>query len=101
MKPDAFIRMRFRTTVEGGRENNIIILDIPYGCPLLVDNEAFDCRILIKNKTLFLGETYELPIKLLSPELAFPRLFPGKTVKLWEGKDIASGEVLRVYVEAK
>ena len=96
MKPDALIKVRFKTKTEGGRQGPIVIGERPYGCPLFVDGEAFDCRLLITAQTLMLGETYELPIKFLNPDLALPRLSPGKAVKLWEGNDIATGEVVRI-----
>jgi len=96
MKPDAIIEVRFKTTAEGGRQGNIVIAEIPYGCPLLVDGEAFDCRLLLMGQTLALGETYELPIKLLRPDLALPKLSAGKAVTLWEGKEIATGKVIRL-----
>ena len=99
MNPDAFITVRFKTTAEGGRQGAIVIPERPeyhYGCPLFVDGEAFDCRLLITGQTLQLGETYELPIKFLNPDLAVSKLSPGKLVTLWEGKDIATGKVVRL-----
>jgi hypothetical protein len=96
MKPDAIIRIRFMTTTEGGRQGPIVIGEKPYGCPLFVEGEAFDCRLLVTAKTLQLGDTYELPVKFLNPDLALPKLSRGKSVKLWEGKDIATGEVVRL-----
>lgn len=96
MKPDAIIKVRFKTTTEGGRQGPIVIGERLYGCPFFVDGEWFDCRLLINAKTLVLGETYELPIKFLNPDMALPKLSPGKSVKLWEGKDIAIGEVVRL-----
>lgn len=96
MKPDAVIKVRFKTTAEGGRQGPIVIAQRPYGCPLLIDEEAFECRLLINAQTLYLGETYELPVKFLNSDLVLPKLSPGKAVRLWEGKDIATGEVVRV-----
>ena len=99
MKPDAIILVRFKTTAEGGRQSAIVIPDHSekyYGCPLFIEGEAFDCRLLVQGKTLELGETYELPVQFLYPELALPKLSPGKSVRLWEGKDIAAGEVVRL-----
>ena len=95
MKPDILIKVRFKTTAEGGRQGPIVIAEKPYGCPLFVEGEAFDCRLLVNPQTLHLGETYELPVKFLNPDLALPKLSPGKAVRLWEGKDIATGEVVR------
>lgn len=96
MKPDAIVEVRFKTTAEGGRQNAIVITEIPYNCPLFVGAEAFDCRLLLKSQTLELGATYELPVKFLRPELALPKLSVGKPVTLWEGKDIAVGKVVRL-----
>ena len=94
MKPDAIIEVRLKTTAEGGRQGAIVVAKRPFGCPLFVDGEAFDCRFLIERQTLELGSTYELPIKFSHPELALPKLSVGKSVTLWEGKDIATGKVL-------
>jgi hypothetical protein len=96
MNPDAIIEIRLKTTTEGGRQKAIVIIDSPYGCVLFVDGEAFDCRILVQNKTLELGATYKLPIKFLRPDLALAKLSVGKSVRLWEGKDIAVGRVVKV-----
>jgi len=96
MQPDVIIRVRFKTHDEGGREHAIAVGEKPYGCPLLIGDDAFDCRILISDRTLQLGETYELPVKFLRPELALTRLSVGEPVRLWEGKEIAAGNVVRV-----
>jgi len=96
MRSDAIIKVRFKTTAEGGRQGAIIIVEHHYGCPLFVDGEAFDCRLLILGQTLQLGETYELPIKFLNPQLVLPKLSPAKSISLWEGKEIAVGEVVRL-----
>jgi hypothetical protein len=55
--------------------------------------------LLLNALTLELGNTYELPIKFLNPSLALPKLSPGKAVKLWEGKDIAIGNVVAILRE--
>jgi hypothetical protein len=95
MKPDVIIKVRFKTTKEGGRRGPIIIGEKPYGCPLIVDGEAFECRLLVNAQTLRLGGVYEIPVKFLNPSMALSKLSPGRCVSLWEGKDIAIGEVLR------
>lgn len=93
--PDAIIEVRFKTPDEGGRQGDVTGGEF-YGCPLFVEGEAFDCRLLLSGRTLQLGETYELPVKFLNPGLVLPKLSPGKSVKLWEGKDIATGKVVRL-----
>ena len=96
MQPDAIIKVRFKTTAEGGRHGNVVIANKPYACVMFIDAEAFDCRFLINNQTLELGETYELPVKFLNPDLALPMLSLGKPMRIWEGKDIATGELVRL-----
>ena len=93
MKPDAIIEVRFKKTTEGGRES-AIVGDV-YGCPLFVEGEGFDCRLLLTGKELQLGETYEIPVKFMNPDMVLPKLSIGKTITLWEGKDIATGKVVR------
>ena len=93
-EPEAIIEVRFKTTAEGGRRGAIFGKD--YRCPLFVDGEAFDCRIPLDGKVLLLGETYELPVRFLFPNLALPMLSLGKLVALWEGKEIAVGKVVRL-----
>jgi len=95
MMSDVTIKIRFKTNAEGGRQAKVEIALIPYGCLLVVDGEAFDCRVLQKERVLELGKTYELPVKFLRPDLVLPKLSPGKQISLWEGKEIATGSVIR------
>jgi len=96
MKADVIIEVRLKTTAEGGRLEAIRIAEKPYGCPLFIDGEGFDCRLLLTHQTLELGEVYELPVKFLRGDLALPKLSVGKPVTLWEGKEIAIGKVVRL-----
>lgn len=94
MKPDIYVKLRFRTTAEGGRKTSII--GDFYACPLIIDGEAYDCRLLIKNIELKLGQFYEVPIKFLSRDLALPNLSIEKHVTLWEGREVADGEITQI-----
>jgi hypothetical protein len=98
LKEDIIIRVRFKTTAEGGRTEDIRPNNAVgfYGCPLFVDGAGFDCRIFLDGKTLRLGETYELPVKFLDADNALPKLSIGKDIVLWEGKDIATGKIIYV-----
>ena len=96
MNPDVIIEVHFKTAGEGGRLDGIVIAENLYGCPLFVNGEAFDCRLLLTNQTLELGEIYELPVKFMRADLALPKLSVGKSVTLWEGKEIAIGKVVRL-----
>lgn len=94
LKSDAVIKVRFRTTDEGGRKQ------APsgqfYGCVFFVASEAFECRLLLGGRTLALGEEHEVPVKFLSPDIVLPKLSPGLEIRLWEGKEVAAGKVVRL-----
>lgn len=94
MIPDAFLKVRFNSPDEGGRKTSV--KGDFYACPLFVDGEGFDCRILIKGRTLELGIWYELPVKFMNKDLVLPKLNVGKLVTLWEGRKVASGKVVRL-----
>ncbi len=94
MIEDATIRLRFKLTKEGGRKS--AVSGEYFSCPLMVDGEAFDCRLDLRGKTLELGQTYDVAIKFLRPDLALASLGIGKAVTLWERKIIATGTVLSI-----
>jgi hypothetical protein len=96
LKPDLVARVHLYRTEEGGRGNTIT--GGRFGCPLVYDGEAFDCRILLGQggASLAPGQTADVFIKFLRPDLIKPRLQAGSRFKLWEGKDFADGEVLEV-----
>jgi hypothetical protein len=93
MTPDITIEVRFKTPSEGGRNGPVI--GARFGCPMLIAGQAFDCRLLTSGRTLELGKTYEVPVKFLNADLALPKLTSGMEITLWEGKEIATGRVLR------
>ncbi len=103
MKPEAVIEVRFKTTAEGGRQTAVggssSVVDY-YGCPFVIDGEAFDCRLLLAGRLLELGKTYEVQVQFLNPQLVLPKLGEGKSFVLREGKDVASGKVVRVLRDA-
>jgi hypothetical protein len=92
MKPDAIIRVRFKKTAENGRSS--AVEGAFYACPLFIDGQAFDCRLLLSGRCLELGEYYEVPVKFLHRDFAIPQLAAGKNVVLWEGKDVANGSIV-------
>lgn len=94
MKPDAIISVRFLTAAEGGR--GTAVQGKFYGCPLFTENEGFDCRLLLNGIRLELGDTYEVPIKFLFPELALPMMYEGMHVTLWEGKTVATAKLMKI-----
>lgn len=100
MKPDVYINVRFRTSAEGGRNSSLkcstsAAVDF-YACPLIVDDKSFDCRLFIGDQELELGRYYEIPVVFLNKETALPNLSIGKKITLWEGKEVADGQVSRI-----
>ena len=100
--PEALIKVRFLLPKEGGRQNNIKI-DWPsgqqtgFGCPMRIDGCLHDFRTIISgSETYILGETYDLYVKFLCPELALPKLRKGMEIELWAGKTIARGHVMEI-----
>ncbi len=100
MKPDIYINIRFRTTSEGGRVSSLghkkpRVVDF-YACPMIIDDKAYDCRLLIGDQELILGLHYQVPVVFVNRDLALPNLSVGKNITLWEGKEIADGQITRV-----
>lgn len=94
MEPDVILRVRFKTPEENGRRS--AVKGHYYSCPLFVDGEYFDCRLLLAGRQLELGVIYEVPVQFLRPDLIISKLVKGKKCVLWEGKDVASAEVLEI-----
>lgn len=94
MKPDIIISVRFLTTSEGGRETPV--QGQFYSCPWFIDGEGFDCRLLLDGRCLDLGVSYEVPVKFLYRDKALPKMQPGAEIHLWEGRNIAKGQVIQV-----
>lgn len=100
MKPDVYIKVRFKTNVEGGRKTSLkrktpLGPDF-YACPLVVDGKVYDCRLLLGDGEIELGKYYEIPVKFLDKDAALPNLTIGKSITLWEGKEVAEGEITRI-----
>jgi hypothetical protein len=98
MRPDIHLEVRFRTTLEGGRRGPVSGTKgvTFYGCPMFVDGEGFDCRLLIDGMELALGLWYRVPVKFLNREWVLPKLSIGKVVTLWEGRVVADGQVVDI-----
>lgn len=100
MKPDIYIKVRFKICEEGGRKTSVkrktLLGPDFYGCPLMVDGKSYDCHLLIGDKEIKLGKYYEIPVKFLDKDLALPNLAIGKSITLWEGKEVANGQVIKI-----
>jgi hypothetical protein len=100
LAPDIRVRVRLRTHEEGGRQKGEIP-PVQFRCSFVFEGEMFDCRLLLDQvgTTLQLGARHEgIPVKFLFPDLVKPRLHPTARFKLWDGRDIAEGEVTEVVV---
>lgn len=100
MNADIYIKVRFKTSEEGGRKTSVkrktALGPDFYGCPLMVDGTAYDSRLLIEDREIELGKYYEIPVKFLDKDLALPNLAVGKNITLLEGKEIANGQVIKI-----
>lgn len=99
MKSQAVIKVKFLSPSEGGRSTPIDAS--AYGCPLLVDGKAFDCRFVLDRKVQFNpGRLHRIEVVFLSPDAAREALHPGQRIELWEGKIIAVGVVEEVLEDS-
>jgi hypothetical protein len=100
MKADIYIKVRFKTSDEGGRKTSVRRKTPSgpdfYGCPIEIDGKAYDCRLLIGDNEIELGKYYEIPVKFLDKDLALPNLAVGKSITLLEGKEVANGQVIKI-----
>lgn len=94
MLPDAYLNVRFKTSQEGGR--NAPILGDFYSCPMFIDEEGFDCRLLVKGMLIELGQWYEVPVVFMNRDLVLSKLNVGKVVTFWEGKTVGVGKILKL-----
>ena len=90
----SLIEVRFKASEEHGRQT--AVHGDYYGCPFIVDDEAFDCRLLLSSRYLELGKTYQVPVKFMNWQLVRPKLSEGKAFILGEGKAVATGKVVRL-----
>ena len=67
-----------------------------YACPMIVNGKAYDCRLLIGDQELELGKYYKVPVVFVNKKLVLPNLSIGQNITLWEGKEIADGQVTQI-----
>jgi hypothetical protein len=102
MEPDAIIEVRFKTTEENGRKAGVSRSH--FGCPFILDGEAFDCRLLLLGKRLELRKTYTVPLKVevLEPDARFVQSCRREGVRpvgRWDGK-LAEGSYPEAAADA-
>ncbi|MDR2874528.1 MAG: hypothetical protein LBV44_01180 [Methylobacillus sp.] len=104
MQPDIIAKVTMLIMDKGGKAS--IPPPIPpthYGCPMFINGEGFDCRLLLDQveRTLEAGITAEVPIKFLNFNLVKNLLAPGVRFTLWEMRDFAEGEILEICHHAE
>ncbi|WP_139175171.1 hypothetical protein [Lysobacter enzymogenes] len=97
MIPDVAIRVYFLKPNEGGRTKSID--GTHYNCPMFIQGNAFDCRIFLDGTVILPGMTYELTVKFLNLELAQPFLATDQEIALWEGRNIATGRIIKILYD--
>ena len=99
----AIAEIYFLKTDQGGRTQPVPSMN--FGCPVFFEGVAalsshgYDCRMMVPEhgSAIALGETIsEVVIAFLYPDDVFPYLRPGVKFRLWEGKTIGYGEILRI-----
>ncbi|WP_412023492.1 hypothetical protein [Burkholderia cepacia] len=96
MQPDIIAKVTMLATGSGGKTS--AIPPVRYGCPLFINGQGFDCRLLLDQVGYGLepGATAEIPIKFLFFDLVRDLLAPGVQFTLWEMRHFAEGEILEV-----
>jgi hypothetical protein len=93
--PEIVAHVRLFPTSEGGRAGPTP--SDQFGCPLVVGDKMFDCRMLLSEVgPLYPGQSALVPIKFLSPDLAMPLLSIGSRFHIWDGKVVGEGEVKEI-----
>ena len=59
-------------------------------------NEGFECRLIIGNQLFELGKHYVMQIKFMRSNSAISKLSINTSFRLWEGKVIATGRVIKI-----
>ncbi|NOT65355.1 MAG: hypothetical protein HOP06_04870 [Methylotenera sp.] len=83
----------------GGRKTPI--LQGEYRGVFTVGEESFSVRFCIPSEHVFSpSEAQNFDVQFLVPEAATPHFPVGTVFKVWEGKDIGLGRVLKVFNNA-
>ena len=94
--PDIIARVTMYPSAAGGKSS--AIPPVQFRCPLSINGELFDCRLLLNQLGIGLspGCSAEIPIKFLNLYLIRDMLLPGAKFALWDMGDFAEGTILEV-----
>lgn len=93
--PDLIAEIKFFLPFQGERRTDPKPSKF-YACPLFINGNGFDCRILTNEKVIHLGTSYQFPIVFLDWDFASPHMNVGTQFVIWEGKNIGEGRILEV-----
>lgn len=97
LKPEIEARVHFLDTGEGGKTRTIPAGIESYSIPLEFESRYFDCRFRPNvPQAINPGDTVDLAIQFLNPDLVLPRLRTGVDFRFWEGGTIAVGTVTKI-----
>ena len=94
-------KIRFRRVDEGGLKASFRPYDYftgeqyQLGYMMEVDGKYFDFRIYQPPLFIKLGQSYDMVLKFLFPDLVSRRLFVGKKFTVWSSRTIAEGIVVK------
>ena len=87
---DIIAHIVLHNTNDGGR--SIPTPSHQFRCPLKIEEELFDCALLLQG-SLRPGDEATVPIVFLSPKIVLPLLRVGSRFALWERGEIGVGTV--------
>jgi hypothetical protein len=94
--PDIIARVTMYPSDAGGKSS--AIPPVQFRCPLSINGELFDCRLLLNQAgvSLLPGCSTDIPIKFLYLDLVRDMLVPGAQFALWDMRNFAEGTILEV-----
>lgn len=96
MNADFKATVFFMSTEDGGRQSPTPPMRL--GCILVVNGENHDCWLMLANQeSIAPGQTARVPVKLLDPEIAKPKLGVGTRFALRDTRVFAHGVVDEVF----
>lgn len=94
--PDIKINVKFYKTEENGRKSPTS--SDYFGTIFVIGSDYHDCRLFLNETGSILpGDCkFNVPVKFLCWDLVFPKLKIGSKFHLWDGRNIAEGEVSEI-----
>jgi len=96
IQPEALVQVRMLPSARGGRDGPTPANE--YGCIMVIDGINLDVRLRVDRAgPLRPGETVDVEVNFLNPDLARRYLKVGKTFRLRETTVIGDGEIIKIY----